>query len=112
MHSTLAVSGEGLPLGVPHIHYEAPDGQAEQRKPLEERKTMRWIRGLRACGALEVELADPERREPAVRLHLVHVRGERIERAVTINAVIAWRLTAMTLLGRDPPELPAETQFS
>ena len=30
---------------------------------------------------------------------------------MTINAVIAWRLTAMTLLGRDPPELPAETLF-
>ena len=56
MHSTLAVSGEGLPLGVPHIQYEAPDGQAEQRKPLEERKTMRWIRGLRACAALAAEL--------------------------------------------------------
>ena len=37
--------------------------------------------------------------------------GERIERAVTINEVIAWRLTAMTLLGRDTPELPAETLF-
>ena len=38
--------------------------------------------------------------------------GERIERAVTINAVIAWRLAAMTLLGRDTPELPAGTLFS
>ena len=43
--------------------------------------------------------------------YLGHRRGERIERAVTINAVIAWRLAAMTLLGRDPPELPAETLF-
>ncbi len=39
-------------------------------------------------------------------------RAERIERAVTINAVIAWRLPAMTLLGRDTPELPAEILFS
>ena len=38
--------------------------------------------------------------------------GERIERAVTINAVIAWRLAAMTLLGCDTPELPAGTLFS
>ena len=30
---------------------------------------------------------------------------------MTINAVIAWRLMAMTLLGRDTPELPAETLF-
>ena len=34
------------------------------------------------------------------------------ERAVTINAVIAWRLTLMTLLGRDTPELPADTLFT
>ena len=219
MHSTLAVNGEGLPLGVPHIQYEAPDGQAEERKPLEERKTMRWIRGLRACGELEgvrpvsvmdragdvfavcaeqqrlgtVDLlvraqhnralgqgvpklfdkvrGEPEQgrveihvarlsgrrasrrgrsrlewfllttlavagREDAERVleryrlrwriedwqrvlksgckveYLGHRWGERIERAVTINAVIAWRLTAMTLLGRDTPELPVETLFS
>ena len=44
--------------------------------------------------------------------YLGHRRGERIERAVTIKAVIAWRLTAMTLLGRDTPELPPGTLFS
>ena len=44
--------------------------------------------------------------------YLGHRRGERIERAVTINAVIAWRLAAMTLMGRDTPELPPETFFS
>ncbi len=270
MHSTLVVTGEGIPLGVPHIQYEAPDGQAEKGKPLQERKTWRWIRGLRACAELAgeldgvrpvsvmdreadvfalfaeqrrlgtvdllvrakhnrslgkdlpklfetvraeaaqarleihvgrlsarrgsrgqkgreereeraaqvelrwqaVELPDPERGAAAARLNLVHVReetepegaerlewfllttltvesrqdaervlewyrlrwriedwhrvlksgckveylahrtGERIERAVTINAVIAWRLAAMTLLGRDTPELPAGTLFS
>ena len=270
MHSTLVVNGEGLPLGVPQIQYAAPDGQAEKDKPLEARKTMRWIRGLRACaewaeqlqgvrpvsvmdregdvyaifaeqrrlgtldllvraqhdrvlgkglpklfeavrqeaaqGRLEihvarqsarrssrgqqaraareervaevalrwkaVELPDPDRRGAALQLQLVHVReeqvpegverlewflltslavqtrqdaermlewyrlrwriedwhrvlksgckveylghrrGERIERAVTINAVIAWRLAAMTLMGRDTPELPPETFFS
>ena len=44
--------------------------------------------------------------------YLGHRRGERIERAVTINAVIAWRLAAMTLMGQDTPELPPETFFS
>ena len=43
---------------------------------------------------------------------LAHRRGERIERAVTINAVIAWRLAAMTLLGRETPELPMKVLFS
>ncbi len=270
MHSTLVVNGEGLPLGVPHIQYEAPDGQADKGRPLEERKTYRWVRGLRACAALAEELDgvrpvsvmdregdvfalfaeqrrlgsldllvrakhnrslgqgvpklfDAVRAEPAqarleihvgrlsarrgsrgqqgseareqraaqvglrwktlqlpapkggaapVSLNLVHVReetepanaerlewfllttlpvqsrqdaervlnwyrlrwriedwhrvlksgckvehlghrtGERIERAVTINAVIAWRLTVMTLLGRETPELPAAVLYS
>ena len=31
---------------------------------------------------------------------------------MTINAVIAWQLAAMTLLGRHTPELPAETLCS
>ena len=270
MHSTLVVNGEGLPLGVPHIQYEAPDGQADKGRPLEERKTYRWVRGLRACAALAEELDgvrpvsvmdregdvfalfaeqrrlgsidllvrakhnrvlgkdvpklfDAVRAEAAqarleihvgrlsarrgsrgqqgseareqraaqvglrwktlqlpapkggaapVSLNLVHVReetepanaerlewfllttlpvqsrqdaervlnwyrlrwriedwhrvlksgckvehlghrtGERIERAVTINAVIAWRLTLMTLLGRETPELPAAVLYS
>ena len=196
MHATLVVNGEGVPLGVPQIQFETPDGKAEKDKPLERRKTYRWIRGLRECAELagqlagvrpvsvldreaqvelrwrEVELTDPDRQEAALKLRLVHVReqtqpegaerlewfllttlavqtqqeaervlewyklrwriedwyrvlksgckveylghrqGERIERAVTINAVIAWRLTLMTLLGRDTPELPADTLFT
>ncbi|MDE0105500.1 MAG: IS4 family transposase, partial [Bryobacterales bacterium] len=44
--------------------------------------------------------------------HLQHHTGERIERAVTISAVIAWRLMLMTLLGRQTPELPAEVLFT
>ena len=44
--------------------------------------------------------------------YLGHRQGERIERAVTINAVIAWRLTLMTLLGRNTPELSADTLFT
>ena len=39
-------------------------------------------------------------------------RAVRIARAVAINAVIAWRLLLLTLLGRDTPELPAELLFS
>ena len=274
MHSTLVVNGAGIPLGVPHIQYEAPDGQAEKNKPLEQRKTNRWLRGLQQCaefadqldgvrpvavmdreadvfdlfaeqhrlgtvdllvrakhnrslgkdlpklfdavqakpvqahlemhvarssarrgtrrqkaragrkareaklalrwcavqlpvpskssckgpGPLQLSLvrvceeSAPENLEPlewflltslpvtsrqqALKIlawyrlrwriedwhrvlksgckveYLGHRTGERIERAVTINAVIAWRLTAMTLLGRDTPELPADILFS
>lgn len=43
---------------------------------------------------------------------LAHQRLERLERAIAINLVIAWRLMVMTLLGREVPELPAEVLFS
>ena len=44
--------------------------------------------------------------------YLGHRTGQRIERAVTIKAVIAWRLAAMTLLGRETPEMPAKALFT
>ena len=43
---------------------------------------------------------------------IAHARAERTQRAVTINAVIAWRLAALTLMGRHTPELAAEKLFS
>ena len=39
-------------------------------------------------------------------------REGRIDRAVTINVVIAWRLTAMKFMGRETLELPATALFS
>ena len=56
MHSTLVVNGDGLPLGVPRIEYDAPTGAAEKNKPPGERKTQRWVRGLRDCSELAAEL--------------------------------------------------------
>ncbi len=268
MHSTPAVNGDGIPLGVPPIQFEARDGRAGKHKPAELRKTQRWVRELRDTAELAGRLrgtrpvavmdreADvfeliaarrrldgidlpvrarhnrslgqdrpklfdrpgapgatrpaqlgparhaaaggervapgarpevvlrrqtvplpapaegPERGSEPIRLNMVHVRedaapdgaeplewflltslpmrsradaeriltwyrlrwriedwhrvlksgcraehlghrrGERIERAVTIKAAIAWRLTVMTLPGRDTPELPPRDQFS
>jgi hypothetical protein len=43
---------------------------------------------------------------------LGHDSAERLERAIAIRLVIAWRIMLMTLLGRDTPELPAELMFS
>jgi len=43
---------------------------------------------------------------------LGHHTAERLERAIAIRMVIAWRVMLMTLLGRDVPELPAELLFS
>ena len=44
--------------------------------------------------------------------HLGFHSAERIERALAIQAVIAWRLMLMTLLGREVPECDAELLFS
>ncbi len=53
LHSTLAVDADtGIPLGVPRIESDAPDGRAEKGKPLEERKSARWMRGLRDTSEL------------------------------------------------------------
>ena len=44
--------------------------------------------------------------------HLGFHSAERLQRALTIHAVIAWRLMLMTLLGREVPEGDAELLFS
>ncbi len=56
MHSTLAVNGDGVPLGVVRIEFDAPDGAAEKGRPLMERKTGRWLRGLEDSVALASRL--------------------------------------------------------
>ena len=56
LHATLAVNGEGIPLGVPWIQFDAGDGESEQGQPLEERTTFGWMLRLRECAALAAEL--------------------------------------------------------
>lgn len=43
---------------------------------------------------------------------LGHDSAERLERAIAMRLVIAWRVMLMTLLGREVPQLPAELLFS
>jgi hypothetical protein len=43
---------------------------------------------------------------------LQHKTATRLERAIALNIVIAWRIMLLTLLGRQSPELPAEVLFS
>ncbi len=51
-HSTPAVDADpGLPLGVPRIESDAPDGRAEKGKPLEERTSAHRMRSLRDTSA-------------------------------------------------------------
>lgn len=55
LHSTLAVTTEGLPLGVLRAEVTAPepDSKPDARPgtaiPIEQKKTFSWIKGLRDC---------------------------------------------------------------
>ncbi len=52
MHSTFAVSGDGVPLGVPRIEFDCPDGKADKDKPAQRRTSARWLRGWRDSATL------------------------------------------------------------
>ena len=100
LHSTLATTTEGLPLGVLLAQCAAPEPKSEQDErsstaiPIEEKKTYSWIVGLRDCMevAREIphtqlvsvmdreadffELFDEQRRTPTVQL-LVRAKYNR-----------------------------------
>ena len=52
MHSTFAVNAAGVPLGVPRIEFDCPNGKAEKDKAPEQRKSARWLRGWRDSSEL------------------------------------------------------------
>lgn len=61
LHATLAINPEGVPLGVLNAAFDAPpppDPEAKGRKPLEQRKSFRWIEGLRDCAQAAAPLDD------------------------------------------------------
>ena len=64
LHSTLAVSTDGLPLGVLGVQCSAPVARPEQDEraacdiPIEEKKTFSWIQGLRECVDVARQLPD------------------------------------------------------
>ena len=41
-----------------------------------------------------------------------HQTADRLARAISIDAVIAWRVMLLALLGREVPEIPCELMFS
>jgi hypothetical protein len=55
LHSTLALTAEGLPLGVLDANCQAPptrdahEQRASANIPIEQKKTFDWIQGLRQC---------------------------------------------------------------
>ena len=59
LHSTLAVSGEGLPLGIARMGFDAPsqgDGQSEAAQTDATGKIQRWVDAVVDCGQLVQEL--------------------------------------------------------
>ena len=61
LHATLAVNADGTPLGVLRAGFDAPapaDPDARGRRPRAERKSFRWIEGLRDCAAAARELPE------------------------------------------------------
>lgn len=64
LHSTLVVTTQGLPLGVLGAQCYAPEPRAEEDErpstaiPIEEKKSFRWIKGLRECVDLAPQLPD------------------------------------------------------
>ncbi len=59
LHSTLAISGEGIPLGIVDARCRTLDFEAEKttpQTPIEAKKTFDWVAGLRACVALAEQM--------------------------------------------------------
>lgn len=107
LHSTLATTPEGVPLGILLAQCTAPEPKSEEEKersskdiPIEEKKTFSWIVGLRDCMDIAremphtrlvsvmdreadfYELFDEQRRNPTVDL-LVRAKYNRVTTADT-----------------------------
>ena len=51
MHTTFAVNADGVPLGLPHIAFEVPDGQVDK-------KMQRWLQDRRDTSRLTAGMAN------------------------------------------------------
>lgn len=62
LHSTLAVTTEGLPLGIVRSECTAPEPKPENDNrpasaiPIDEKKTFCWIEGVRDCMSLKLQM--------------------------------------------------------
>lgn len=58
LHSTDAVNGAGVSLGLIRVEFDAPDRRQEKNKPVRERKSGRWLRALQASADIAARFAD------------------------------------------------------
>ena len=127
LHSTMAIDADsGTPLGITRLEFDAPDGQADRNKPLKERKSARWLRGLQDMaqqaqpGVEQVAVMDREadifailveaRRLRKVKL-LIRAKVNRRLADERRNCLINWRpdrcKAALRLTCRGPqPAMP------
>jgi len=59
LHSTLAINGKGIPLGIVDARCRAPDPEAKKatpKTPIEEKKTYDWLQATRTCMKLAVQM--------------------------------------------------------
>ncbi len=65
LQTTLAVNPDGMALGVLRAAFDAPESpnleEKGQSKPREERKSFRWVEGLRDCAAAAERLGEETR---------------------------------------------------
>ena len=94
---------EGIPLGLLQIQYDAPDVQAHRGRPLVERKTFRWIRGLRDCAEVAGQLAGP--RLVAVMDREADVQALFAEQRRLEGVELLVRAKHNRSLGKDVPKL-------
>ena len=65
LHTTLAVNPDGVALGILRAAFDAPEltnpEEKGRRKPREERKSFRWVEGLRDCAEAAGRLGEETR---------------------------------------------------
>lgn len=129
IHPTLAVTGEGVPLGVLDAWMWAREaahhGQDKRHWPLEARESMRWLEGYERVAELAATLPDTRLVYVADRecdIHDFMLRAEQLgtpadwliraaQARCTDNGVKLWqRLEAAEVLGEVRFHLPAQPQ--
>lgn len=62
LHSTLALNGQGIPLGIVDVGWRTPDPQTPAKPakatPIEEKKTFEWLQSLHACAAAAKQMPE------------------------------------------------------
>jgi Transposase DNA-binding/Transposase Tn5 dimerisation domain len=67
LHTTIALRGDGVPIGLLHQHYwsrpikETSDSAEDDQRPIEEKESYKWLRGIEAAETALLSLPELER---------------------------------------------------